>query len=168
MPNRKILSVAAPTGASLKYWVEETDIPPMPGAGNYKWKISTRNDSAQFYFNQGINMYYSFHIIEAMASVKKAARFDPGCAILNWAQALAYGPNINDNGYSASPDALTAIRRASKLAEAATDKEKMLVYALSVRYSNDSTVSREKLNQQYVNAMKVAYEKYPHDADIAA
>ena len=52
---------------ALKYWLEESDIPPIPGAGNYKWKISTKNDSAQFYFNQGINMYYSFHIIEAMA-----------------------------------------------------------------------------------------------------
>jgi hypothetical protein len=157
-----------PDWGSLKYWLEETDIPPMPGAGSYKWKISTRNDSAQFYFNQGINMYYSFHIIEAMASFKKAARFDPGCAILEWAQALAYGPNINDNGYSASPDALAAIRRASELAEEATDKEIILVHAQSVRYSDDSTESREKLNQQYVNAMKEAYEKYPLDADIAA
>src|SRR6188472_365125 len=70
---------------ALKYWLEEVDIPVITGAGIYKWKISTKNDSAQFYFNQGINMYYSFHIIEAMASFKKAARFDPNCAMLYWA-----------------------------------------------------------------------------------
>ena len=70
-----------PNWNELKEWIEETDIPPIPGAGNYKWKISTTNDSAQFYFNQGINMYYSFHIIEAMASFKKAAKFDPGSAL---------------------------------------------------------------------------------------
>src|SRR5687767_9359617 len=52
----------------LNEWMEENEIPVIPGAGSHKWKISTKNDSAQFYFNQGINMYYSFHLIEAMAS----------------------------------------------------------------------------------------------------
>jgi tetratricopeptide (TPR) repeat protein len=157
-----------PDWESLKYWLEETDIPPMPGAGNYKWKVSTKNDSAQFYFNQGINMYYSFHIIEAMASFKKAARFDPVCAMLEWAQALAYGPNINDIGYTASPDALAAIGRAVEFAGEGTDKEKMLIHAQRMRYSDDSTESREKLNQQYIDAMKEVYEKYPGDADVGA
>ncbi|HUS01589.1 MAG TPA: hypothetical protein VMY77_07675, partial [Chitinophagaceae bacterium] len=79
---------------------------PLPGTGSHQWKISTQNDSAQFYFNQGINLYYGFHIIEALPSFKKAQTFDPGCAMLYWAEALAYGPNINDFGYAASPDAL--------------------------------------------------------------
>src|SRR4051812_9542525 len=53
---------------------------PLPGTGNHKWKISTGNDSAQFYFNQGINLYYGFHIIEAIPSFKKAETFDQRCA----------------------------------------------------------------------------------------
>jgi tetratricopeptide (TPR) repeat protein len=44
----------------------------------------------------------------------------------------------------------------------------MLIQAMQVRYSPDSTESREKLNQLYVNKMKEAYEKYPADPDIAA
>ncbi len=100
------------------------DIPPIPGAGNHKWKISTTNDSAQFYFNQGINMYYSFHIIEAMASFKKAVKFDPGCAMLYWAQALAYGPNINDLGYAASPEALQASEKAWDLSQDVPTRER--------------------------------------------
>jgi tetratricopeptide (TPR) repeat protein len=158
----------SPDWESLKDFLEETDIPPIPGAGNYKWKINTASDSAQFYFNQGINMYYSFHIIESMASFKKAARFDPGAAMLQWAQALAYGPNINDLGYSASPDALTVSGKAVELSVRGTAKEKMLIEAMSVRYSPDSTQAREKLNQLYVDKMKAAYQKYPADADIAA
>lgn len=106
---QKVNSIGcSPDWSKVKDWIDEVDIPPIPGTGNYKWKISTKNDSAQFYFNQGITMYYSFHIVEAMASFKKASRIDPGCAMLQWAQALAYGPNINDLGYAASPDALTA------------------------------------------------------------
>ena len=158
----------SPDWNELKEWIEEFDIPPIPGAGRYKWTISTSNDSAQFYFNQGINMYYSFHIIEAMASFKKAAKFDTGCAMLQWAQALAYGPNINDLGYAASPDALATSAKAMELSATSTDKEKMLIQAQQIRYSADSTESREKLNQLYIDKMKEVYIKYPADADVAA
>ncbi|MBK9570156.1 MAG: hypothetical protein IPO53_09710 [Chitinophagaceae bacterium] len=158
----------SPDWNELKGWIDETNIPPIPGAGIYKWKISTNNDSAQLYFNQGINMYYSFHILEAMASFKKAAKFDPDCAMLQWAQALTYGPNINDLGYAASPDALAASIKAQELSGNSTEKEKILIVAQSVRYSSDSTASRIKLNQLYVDKMKEAYEKYQDDADVAA
>lgn len=154
--------------ARLKDYFEETSIPLIAGAGNYKWNISTKNDSAQLYFDQGINMYYSFHIIEAMASFKKAAAFDPSCAMLEWAQALTYGPNINDLGYAASPEALEATNKAVALLATSSDKEKILIAAMKERYSPDSTESREKLNQLYTDRMKDAYEKYPADADIAA
>lgn len=165
---KKNIIRCSPDWNELKDWIEEVDIPPIPGAGSYKWKISTSNDSAQFYFNQGINMYYSFHIIEAMASFKKAARLDPDCAMLQWAQALAYGPNINDLGYAASPDALSTSGKAIELSPNTSNKEKMLIQAQRIRYSADSTESREKLNQLYVDKMKEAYEKYPDDADVAA
>ena len=158
----------SPDWNELKEWLEDADIPPIPGTGNYKWKISTKNDSAQFYFNQGINTYYSFHIIESMASFKKAAKFDPGCAMLQWAQALAYGPNINDVGYAAAPDALAASSKAIEFCGNCTDKERMLIQAQRIRYSADSTESREKLNQLYVDRMKEVYEAYPGDADVAA
>ena len=150
-------------------WLEDSDIPPIPGAGIYTWEISTSNDSAQFYFNQGINMYYSFHIIEAMASFKKAARFDPQCAMLYWAQALTYGPNINDLGYIASPEALEATRRATELAENASPLEKALIRAMAVRYTADSAdATRAKLNQDYTDMMQAVYQKNPSSADAQA
>lgn len=165
---KKNIVRCGPDWESLSAWLEETDIPPVPGAGNYKWKITTKSDSAQFYFNQGINMYYSFHIIEAMASFKKAQKFDPNNGMLYWAVALAYGPNINDLGYAASPDAANAAGRAIEFCNSCTEKETILIRAQRSRYSFDSTESREKLNQDYVNAMKEAYEEFPDDADVAA
>ena len=42
------------------------DMVPLPGWGNYAWKIKTSSDSAGYYFSQGINMYYSFHIIDLL------------------------------------------------------------------------------------------------------
>ena len=139
----------------------------LPGWGNYRWNIATQNDSARFYFNQGINMYYAFHIIEAMASFKKAARFDDNNAMINWAQALAYGPNINDFAYAATPEAFAAAQKALSLKDNCTPKEKALIEAMAVRYSADSTVSRQSLNQLYATAMKNAYGLFKQDADAA-
>ena len=165
---KKNIIRCSPDWDELKDWLEETSIPPIPGAGVHKWKISTKHDSAQFYFNQGINMYYSFHIIEAMASFKKAARFDESSPMLHWAQALSYGPNINDYGYTASPEALAASGKAIEFAARATQKEMALIEAQRVRYSYDSSQTRAMLNQLYVDKMKEAYEKFPGDADVAA
>jgi hypothetical protein len=166
---KKNIVRCSPDWNELKDWIEEVDIPPIPGAGIYKWKISTTNDSAQFYFNQGINMYYSFHIIEAMASFKKAAKFDPGCAMLYWAQALGYGPNINDFGYRASPEALAATKRANELSSKAAPLEKELVNAMSVRYTADSTdATRATLNAAYVDMMMKVYKNHPANPDAQA
>ena len=54
-------------------------------------------------------MYYGYHIIEALASFEKATQFDEKFAMGHWGKALAYGPNINDLGYAASPDALASV-----------------------------------------------------------
>ncbi len=140
----------------------------LPGWGNYRWNINTKNDSANFYFNQGINLYYAFHIIESMASFKKAQQFDDKNAMIYWGQALAYGPNINDFEYAATPDAYAAIQKAVSLQEKCTAKEKALIGAMAARYSNDSTTSRELLNQQYTGAMQASYTKFSADADLAA
>jgi len=158
----------SPDWNEIGKWIEDVEVPVLPGSGSYKWTITTASDSAQFYFNQGINCYYGFHIIEAQASFKKAAKFDPSSAMLQWAQALAYGPNINDLGYAASPEALVASTKAAELSASATDKEKMLIQAQLIRYSSDSTMKREKLNQLYVDKMKAAYDKFPDDANVAA
>jgi hypothetical protein len=46
----------------------------LPGWGNYTYPITTKSDSAQIYFNQGLSMYYSYHMKEAIASFKEAAK----------------------------------------------------------------------------------------------
>ena len=142
---------------------------PLPGWGNYRWNIATNSDSAQFYFNQGINMYYAFHIIESLGSFKKAATFDSTNAMIYWGEALAYGPNINDYSYTAAPDALVAAQKAKQFSVSCTGKEKALIYAISVRYNSDSTIKRELLNQAYVDAMAQAMKQYGNqDANVSA
>ncbi|MBS1741624.1 MAG: hypothetical protein JST81_01205 [Bacteroidetes bacterium] len=141
---------------------------PLPGWGNYTWPIESNNDSARFYFNQGINMYYAFHIIESLASFKKASQFDSANAMLYWAQALAYGPNINDVSYAAAPDALAATQKAVYYSSKNTPKEKALIEAMRVRYTSDTTVSRTDLNEKYAAAMLQVLKQFPNDADVHA
>ncbi|HVG13605.1 MAG TPA: hypothetical protein VM935_01555 [Chitinophagaceae bacterium] len=143
-------------------------IPLLRGWGKYRMPVTFKNDSAYTYFQQGINMYYGFHIIEALASFEKAVLFDSAFAMGYWGKALAYGPNINDLGYAASPEALLAVKKAAKLCTDCTPVEKALIGAMAVRYSADSTQKREDLNQRYADAMKKVHLDFPASGDAAA
>ncbi len=138
----------------------------LPGWGKHHWKINTKSDSALFYFNQGISLYYGFHIIESLASFKKARALDENAYMAWWGEALASGPNINDVEYSASPFALAAIEKAKSLSANASDKEKGLIAAMQLRYSSDSTINRTTLNIKYKEAMERLYLQFPADAEI--
>ena len=144
------------------------EIPLLQGWGNYRMPVSENNDSAKIYFEQGINMYYGFHIIESLASFERAVQFDKNFAMGYWGKALAYGPNINDFGYSASPDALSAMQKAKSLAQNCTPVEQGLINAMQARYSADTMQTREYLNQQYADAMKNVYQQFTASADAAA
>ena len=166
--NKNAVIHCTPDWKNLLPLIDQYGVPLLPGAGTYTWKINTKNDSAQIYFNQGINTYYGFHTIEALASFKKAALFDSTNAMVYWGQALSYGPNINDNGYAMVPDAMTAVNKSLSLINNASPEEKALIKAMSVRYNSDSTISRAILNQAYADAMKTAYEQFKTNPDVGA
>ncbi|MES2890363.1 MAG: hypothetical protein V4725_00075 [Bacteroidota bacterium] len=140
----------------------------LPGWGSYQWPIRSDSDSARLYFQQGISMYYSFHIIESMASFKKAATFDDQNAMIYWAQGLANGPNINDFETKILPEAITLSQKAMALAGNCTPKEKALIAAMATRYAADSSMKISVRNEQYTAAMKKAHEAFPKDGDVAA
>lgn len=143
------------------------DIPLLTGWGNYSWKISTASDSAQIYFNQGINMYYAFHIIEARASFDKATRFDSNCAMAWWGKALAFGPNINDFGYQRPSEAFPSAQKANDLKAGVTAVEKALIEAMVIRYVDDSTADQSQLNLLYRDAMGHVYKTYAADENVS-
>jgi len=143
------------------------DIPALKGWGNYSWKISTKSDSVQFYFNQGISLYYGFHMIEAIASFTRATHIDPSCAMAWYGRALAMGPTINyANGYTPPNDAFKAARKSQQLSAGCAPLEKDLITAIEQRYREDTSVSIKQLRINYAAAMKKVYEKYPHNADV--
>jgi len=143
------------------------DIPALKGWGNYKWKISAASDSVQYYFNQGISLYYGFHTIESIASFTKATHIDPTCAMAWYGKALALGPTINyENGYRPPADAYDAALKSKALMANCTPLEKDLIEAIQHRYRPDSAVSVKQLRMNYAEAMKDVYAKHPEDADV--
>jgi tetratricopeptide (TPR) repeat protein len=140
----------------------------LPGRGDHAYKITTASDSAQFYFNQGLTMYYSYHVKESVASFKEASRFDPGCAMAFWGQALAMGPYYNAAHTYEVPAGITAVLQLMKQHMAkTTPKEKSLIKAMSLRYPEAVFGDKEKaLDGVYASEMKRLSERYPDDADI--
>lgn len=143
---------------------------PLPGWGRYSYSISTTNDSAQFYFNQGLNMYYSYHMREATASFREAARFDPGCAMAYWGQALAMGPYYNfAHGYKMPKEVPAVLQLMNQSISNATVKEKHLIEAMGRRYSPDtSDTQRGILNLAYARGLRELISLYQDDQDIKA
>jgi len=164
---KKFAFSCSPNLAAIDFDDSTAAIPLLQGWGDYRMPVTETNDSAKIYFEQGINMYYGFHIIESLASFEKATQFDNNFAMGYWGKALAYGPNINDLGYAASPDALTAMQKAKELYGNCTPVEKALIDAMQVRYSADTTLTRELLNQRYANAMKSVHAKFPVSLDAS-
>lgn len=144
--------------------------PVFPGWGHYHYPISTTNDSVQFYFDQGLSLYYGYHLTESLASFREAARKDSDCLMAWWGQALAMGPYYNNTySYKMPADVLPVLVSMDRLAVAAPEREKDLAAAMDRRYSNDATDSRRAaLNRAYSEAMKGLIRKYPGDKDIKA
>ena len=142
----------------------------LPGWGSYSYHISTNNDSAQFYFNQGLTMYYSYHQKEAEASFKEAARFDPASPMVYWGQALSIGPGYNSAHLYKKPEyAPEVIQLMNQNIGSASEKEKQLIEAMNRRYPADtSDTQRAAFNSDYAGALYELVTLYPGDQDIKA
>lgn len=141
----------------------------LSGWGQLNYKITTNSDSAQFYFNQGLSLYFSYHFPEAVASFKEASRFDPNSAMTYWGQALALGPFYNTYVYKMPKDVPAIVERMTGLSSNVSEKEKGLIDALQKRYSSDLTNSdRKQLDENYTAALASLGKKYSDDNNIKA
>lgn len=167
--DRSTITCAPPAGKSIRADANGKFAPVFPGWGAYHYNIQTVSDSAQFFFDQGLNMYYSYHLTEALASFKEAARHDPSCAMAYWGQALAMGPYYNSYFYKMPADVLPVLEQMNQAAAGSPPKEKDLADAMNKRYADDINDSkRNELNRAYATSLASLIKKYPGNADIKA
>ena len=146
----------------------DTEPPLWDGLGSITYKITTKNERAQAYFNQGLRLAYAFNHGEAQRAFRKAQKLDPDCAMCFWGEALVLGPNINlPMQEDAIAPAYAAAQKAIALAGKATPREQALISALAVRYSNDAKAERAPLDTAYAAEMAKAAAQFPNDNEIA-
>nr|WP_299388615.1 hypothetical protein [Allomuricauda sp.] len=142
--------------------------PLFENLGELHYKITTANERAQTFFDQGLRLTYAFNHAEAHRSFMEASRLDPKSAMTYWGQAYALGPNINDPLPPEDRKIKTneALAKAVELSSSATPKEKALINALRARYSDDLSKDVAELNMAYMHAMAEVQKKFPNDAEV--
>ena len=139
--------------------------------GPLSWKITTNSETAQAYFDQGLQLRYAFGVNEAARSFHAATQADPECAMCYWGEAYALGSYLNGAiTAEKAPYALAAIQKAAELVEAnGTEVEQALIEATLTRYAENYTPEmKPELDQAFAAAMRRVYERYPDDLNIIA
>lgn len=151
--------------------------PPLfDNLGTYSKRISTRVDTAQLYFDQGVRLLYGFNHMEAMLAFAEAARRDPDCAICWWGVATSYGPDINqDINEERWRAAAAAIDSAQRRNSIAVPWERDYILAATRRFTPlpdfrdtaDVRRVRKRQDSVYAATMRTLMERYPDDPDAA-
>jgi tetratricopeptide (TPR) repeat protein len=140
--------------------------PRLQNLGAHTFPVSTKNEQAQRFINQGMNLSFAFNHAESGRAFREAARLDPNLAMAHWGQALILGPNINAamEPTDETP-AYEAIRKAVTMKSGSTAREAALIDALAVRYSGKAE-DRLARDRAYSDAMKKVADQFPNDLDI--
>lgn len=147
--------------------------------GSYNRRISTKNATAQIWFNRGLVWAYGFNHEEAVQCFEKAIDEDPDCCMAHWGLAYVLGPNYNKPweifDEQERRDNLNRARSALKEAKGVAEREdasvtpieRLLIEAAQLRYRDDTDDS-QSWNQDYAIAMSQVYEQFGYDFDVAA
>src|SRR4051812_25601548 len=146
----------------------DTEPPLWPGLGSIAYKITTANERAQAYFDQGLRLAYAFNHVEAQRAFRMAQKLDPTCAMCFWGEALVLGPNINlPMPEDAVAPAYTAAQKAKALAASASPRERALIEALVTRYGSDPKAARAPFDAAYAAEMEKVAKQFSDDDEIA-
>lgn len=166
-PFLRLASAAAATTPEPPSLAPHNARPIKYGAIGYK--ISTRIADAQAWFDEGYAHFLNFNHAAAVRAFRRAQEADPQCAMCFWGEALALGPNINaPMADEAIGPANAAMRRATALKPKATEKERDLIDALSLRYPKAAVSDRARYDAMFADAMEAQAALYPDDDFILA
>jgi tetratricopeptide (TPR) repeat protein len=137
------------------------------GLGPFHRKISSTNEEAQKFFDQGFQMMYAFAKLDAVRSFRESWKRDPQCAICYWGEAWAWGSYLNGPmSAEHAPFAYAAAKKALELRAKATPHEQAFIDAIQVRYVKDfDPKKRVEQDKAWADAMLKVAQKYPDDLD---
>lgn len=131
----------------------------IPGTGQVDFKVTTKSEEAQAFFNQGIGQLHGFWDFEAERSFRQVAAIDPDCAMAYWGMAMANFKNSKRaKGFM---DAATE-RKAS-----ASEREQMWIDSLA-DYFKDEKADEKKRLRELVRRFEDLVLAYPDDIEAKA
>jgi tetratricopeptide (TPR) repeat protein len=129
--------------------------PLMTGIGTSEIKITTKSETAQKYFNQGLNLLHAFWDTESYRAFREAVRADANCALCYWGiyNALA------QNSQEMTEERGAALKKAVELAPQASDREQFYIRAISL------LAEPGKGRAAWISEMEALIDKYPQDVE---
>lgn len=137
------------------------EAPLFDNLGAYQVDITTNNQAARKFFNQGLLLANGFNHLEAARSFREALRQDSTCAMAYWGIAYVLGPNINTSSSLGERSEISnALKGAQKYREQASYWEQYLLDAIRSRFPEDAaTVDGEA----YAHKLKQAAKAFPEN-----
>lgn len=136
----------------------------MPGLGRVDFPVSTTNELAQRFINQGVAQLHGFWYYEAERSFRQAAVLDPDCAMCYWGMAQA---NVENRSR-----ARDFIAQAVKRSETTTPRETRYIAAYE-KFCRDEDAAGKKIDKQqraktFTRDLEELVEEFPDDVDARA
>ena len=158
--------VATPAAAHCRpTQIRQVALPPptlMEGIGKSHLTITTRSDSAQRYFDQGLSLLHDFWDFEAYRAFSFAAQLDSSCAMAQWGIVLA----IPDGDTKRQGERKKALERAIVLSKNASEHEQLYINALAAGgQALEAKKSRQEAGRVFLSEMEHLIHRYPEDVE---
>ena len=131
----------------------------MGGTGEVHFEVTTSEEMAQKFFDQGIGQIHGFWDLEAERSFRQVAAIDEDCAMAYWGMALATIRNKErSKGFIAE-----AVKRKKKV----SDREQKYITALD-KYINHKSDDKKVRAAAYLRDLESIVLDFPNDVEAKA
>ena len=131
----------------------------MSGTGNVHFPVTTKNEEAQKFFEQGVGQLHGFWYFEAERSFRQVAALDGDCAMAFWGMAMA---NINNEKRAAD-----FMKEAVKRKDKAARREQLWIDGFAAFYGDAKKDEKER-RTELVNALEGLIYEFPDDLEAKA
>jgi tetratricopeptide (TPR) repeat protein len=145
---------------------EPREAPPVlvEGLGHAGLEADSADPEARAWFAQGVRLIWAFDEAEAVRAFAEAQRRDGECALCFFGEAWARSPTINLRGRAEElPAARAAARRALALSEGLSERDRLLVRAMTIRTSEGEAFDQAA----YARFVEAAADRLPDDSTLA-
>jgi hypothetical protein len=131
----------------------------MTGTGEVHFPVTTKNELAQKFFDQGVGQLHGFWNFEAERSFRQVAALDPDCAMAYWGMSMANYLNVKR--------AAEFIKSAVKLKDKASHHEQLWIDSLGDFYADLKKPDRDR-RMAIVRALERISFEFPDDLEAKA